>query len=644
MKIKHFIIMAEIKPFYTLEDFENQKVQGKNIVAECPMCGKRHLSIGKSSGLFNCFTPGCGFRGQLYEFWPKERKERPAFTGGYKAEVLHTRKTESSATDVLPSDYHQLPENVVKQLKPLQDDALVVEYLQKQGIPLEVAGQASCCSALRTIESEQHHCLCYVTRVNGQMVNVKYRSVQRKAFSQDGQEDKELPSVPFNIDCINPLSFSDSQDCCTLVITEGEKDCLTLLAAGFQTVISVPNGASCKPEEFMKPFMQWLDGVQRIIVCGDEDRAGRTLKESVRKFFGSLNKPVAVCRMSMGCKDISEVNQRYGLDEVRRVVFSAEFPQNPDIIRINQIRQRVKDYMNDRYDHGYSVGYGPCTDEHLWLTDEGGLIIVTGRPNSGKTDWLRSTLVHLMVTGRACCFLSFEEPKKEKHIGRIVEVLMGTRQLRCFSEEQQDRILDWLEPRMTDLDMRQQAPTTRNIIRYADELLRDGFDMRFLVIDPYLFVDMGSSKENETKLIKDMLTTLQTWGRNRNIWVVMVAHPRMLNSSAGEFEEIDPYKVSGSAHWANLADFLLSVRRIFPNGENNDEGSLNPSYTRVSVLKVRDQGLCNTGNIYYMRHSSGRYFERDSEQACIDEIALYGGIKPENMDRKTMISYETGKA
>lgn len=40
-------------------------------------------------------------------------------------------------------------------------------------------------------------------------------------------------------------------------------------------------------------------------------------------------------------------------------------------------------------------------------------------------------------------------------------------------------------------------------------------------------------------------------------------------------------------------------------------------YTRVSVLKVRDQKLCTPGDIYYNRQPSGRYDERATEQEAI---------------------------
>ena len=49
-------------------------------------------------------------------------------------------------------------------------------------------------------------------------------------------------------------------------------------------------------------------------------------------------------------------------------------------------------------------------------------------------------------------------------------------------------------------------------------------------------------------------------------------------------------------------------------------GSANPSYTLVNVMKVRDQSLCHTGHLYYIRQPCGRYDERPSEDCCKREL------------------------
>ena len=61
-----------------------------------------------------------------------------------------------------------------------------------------------------------------------------------------------------------------------------------------------------------------------------------------------------------------------------------------------------------------------------------------------------------------------------------------------------------------------------------------------------------------------------------------------------------------------MASFDMSahVRRI-----NRQDGN----YTRLDMLKVRDQDLCQTGSVLYVRQACGRYDERESEEQVIAE-------------------------
>ena len=74
------------KAFYVLADFEeNLKItKGKNYVAKCPKCEKWNLYISKTTGLYNCFTGGCDFKGILQDFCEqKPLVDVPATNGSF---------------------------------------------------------------------------------------------------------------------------------------------------------------------------------------------------------------------------------------------------------------------------------------------------------------------------------------------------------------------------------------------------------------------------------------------------------------------------------------------------------------------------------------------------------------------------------
>ena len=396
-----------------------------------------------------------------------------------------------------------------------------------------------------------------------------------------------------------------------LIVTEGERDVLTLREAGYPYVISVPNGAASDLSKGFEAFRPWLDRVQELVICGDSDLPGRTLVKHLADYFGTR------CLFTVlpgGCKDISDVLVAYGADVVREIIGSACPHRTSDIITVSERADEIMNVLNGNYDHGYDVGYGPLTDRVFHPTDQGGLIIATGKPNSGKTDFLNDLTCRLMAkTGRNVCYLSFEVPDKNKHMANLIRLMLGKVNTAAYTREQLQPIVSFLDGHMVHLDLHEVSPTPANIIERAERVKR-AMPLKYLIIDPYLFMEMETGRYNtETQAIKGMLTQMQAWGRNNGVWVIIVAHPRSLKKLNGknELEEIDMYTISGSANWANLADFIFSISRI----EEPDR-----RYTRLDMLKVRDQDLCRTGSVLFVRQPCGRYDERESEEQIMTEM------------------------
>ncbi len=633
-----------MKPYYSLSDFPDRKNAGKNFIVRCPKCGTMHLYISKAKGLYHCFYAGCDFNGILTDYC---KDNRPMFSyckgdspsNGATYRPQDNRHTENAVNEVpmLPGDYKVLAPTVLQKIKPLDespdctdpDQLAARRYLADQGISLATAIAAHI-GCLRhyciTKDSEDKReqastvfpCIAYVNYVDGRPVNAKYRSCspiqspspeegQPIAYSKFWSQDSPTtPCAPYNIDCINPL-LVEEEIIPRLIIVEGGKDALILMEAGYRHVISVPSGAATDLAKCFEAFIPWLEQVQDIVICGDSDLPGRTLVKRLSDYFG------ARCLFTIlpgGCKDIGDVMKLYGTEVVRTVIDDACACQTTDIITVEQRRKEVIDVLHGKYDHGYSVGYGPLTDRIFHPTDTGGLIIMTGMPNSGKTDFLNDLTSRIMRdTERFVCYLSFEVPDKDKHIAHLVHLLLGKANTTDYTDEQLTPYIDFLNTHMIHLDMHEVPPTPGNILHRAD-LVRRRQPLKYLVIDPYLFVEAQNGKaETETQSIKSMLTRFQSWGREHHIWVIIVAHPRSLKKIDGknEMEDINMYTISGSANWANLADFILSITRV---------NEPNRAFTRLDVLKVRDQELCRTGTVYYTRQPCGRYEEHESEEEC----------------------------
>ena len=660
-----------------------QMAGGKlDIQVTCPKCGKRHCFIKVDNGLTHCWS--CNWSGYLEEMKSLLGKGSGKVNGNYYANAQKKQQDEHKAKDyvpMLPDDFHEIDAETRSWLYPIypfktQEEqqqfidhfhpanllshhpkarplisatelaslqSMVQRYIQAMKISPDIIVQEGvmCAWMKQTADDpksedpkgvEMVPAIAYCNYLDGKIINVKFRSVQQHPITGEWsklfcQVSPTKPCAPYGIDSINLLR-PDAQPIRQLIITEGEKDRLTLMTCGFPYVLSIANGASTNIEESHEAFDEWIQQAGEIIICGDTDRPGRRL---VKLLIEQYQTRAKVTTLPQGKKDISEVYEAFGSREVQRIIAEAQGISDADIYDLSEHKEDILDIMMGNYDRGYEVGMGGLTDGIFHPTSDGGLIILTGRPNSGKTDFLNCLMAHLMYHNQKCvAFFSFEKPIKGKHVREIARIALGVRNTENMdgaespeeARQENQKVLDYLSEHMVDFDTKTRLPDSNYIIGMMEAMMnRKQQKIDYLVIDPYVFINMteGGSRATETEKVRLMLTKLQAWSRTRHIWTVVVAHPRIQYKDGHEaFPPLDIYSVAGSAQWANLADFLLTVNRI----SKPEEGKM---FTIVEMLKVRDQEFCHPGKVYYVRQPCGRYDERESENDCIAE-AMQGKV------------------
>ena len=658
--------------------------QPVNIRVTCPACGKRHCYVRRTDGAAHCFS--CGWGGQLDELKALSKKYQHGSDGKFYSETQKPNgknmpenyvpmntddykeidaATRSCLYPVYPFDNaeeqaefmeHFHPANVTrnpkaKMLLPpdriLSLQGMVQNYIQAMKLSPEVIKREGvmCAWMMQSVDDsnredpkgvEEFPAIVYCNRLNGKIINAKFRTVQQNPITGEWskgflQVSPTKPCAPYGIESINDLR-PDAEVIHQIIITEGEKDRLTLMSCGYPYVLSVANGAGTNIDESHEAFDEWILQADEIVICGDSDRPGRMLVKTLATRYQTRAK---VASLTFGKKDISEVYEAYGCNEVRRIIEEAKPVNEGDVYDLEENSDEVLDILMGNYDHGYEVGMGKLTDHIFHPTSDGGLIILTGRPNSGKTDFLNCLMAHLMYhCNKRVAFFSFEKPIKGKHVREIARIVLGVENTANMdgmqtSEEafiENRKMLSYLNSHMVDFDTKSRLPDSNYITSLAEtEMQRKKQKIDYLVIDPYVFINVteGGNRATETEKVRLMLTRLQQWSRARHIWTVVVAHPRIQYKDGHEaFPPLDLYSIAGSAQWANLADYLLTVTRV----NKPEEGK---TFSIVEMLKVRDQEFCRPGKVYYMRQPCGRYDERESEDECIAEV-LHGKILPKD--------------
>lgn len=107
----------------------------------------------------------------------------------------------------------------------------------------------------------------YLT-VDREVIGIRFRATP---MSQDGPKYLQPSGSETSIYNMPALARNHK----TVIITEGELDCLTLEALGY-TAIGMPGANSWKPH-----YSRALDGFQKVIVAGDPDDAGQKFNETI---------------------------------------------------------------------------------------------------------------------------------------------------------------------------------------------------------------------------------------------------------------------------------------------------------------------------------------------------------------------------
>jgi len=185
---------------------------------------------------------------------------------------------------------------------------------------------------------------------DGVVVNVKHR-----AFDKTMRQEKGAEKCLYRYDSI-------SKGKGTMVITEGEVDCLTLLECGFGMVASVPDGApSSNAKEFntkfdfLKSAEVILNNYSKIIIAVDNDAPGITLERELVRRIG-VEKCYKV-EYPKGCKDANDVLIKYGKADVVDLVKNSKPYPVDGIIMPKDLKQDTLHIYENGIARGVKTGW-----------------------------------------------------------------------------------------------------------------------------------------------------------------------------------------------------------------------------------------------------------------------------------------------
>ena len=460
------------------------------------------------------------------------------------------------------------------QIKDKTSSSKSEEWLLSRGISLETAERAGCL----LLEKNNKPVIGFTFPLEGssdEYEAVKYRSANgsSKDFWWENNATK-LWGRQIHNDSLETITD-------TIVITEGELDCLAILesfkgVANIE-VFSVPNGAPSKitdhkidPSEDGRFKYVWEERSKftnenlKIILATDSDPAGEVLCTELAR---RLNKARCYQVDYLGYKDANDLLLNTDAETLRKQVLNA--PPIP-LHGLNSI-EHYADEFQALYDEGRPKGVstGITSIDKLFTLQTGYLNIITGYPGDGKSSFVDQLVVNVGKTyGWKTCYCSFEKPPS-LHAVQLSQVLIGKPffegQHPRMSQEEKDFSEQWISEHILFQDYSDSEMPTIEVIldKNASAVMRYG--IRIIVIDPFNFIH-SDYKGLESDMVSNMLTKVQLFCKQHDVLCLFVAHPTK-PAERGKKLVVTGVDIAKSMAWFSKADLGLTIYR----GKSNVE-------------------------------------------------------------------------
>lgn len=391
--------------------------------------------------------------------------------------------------------------------------------------------------------------------VRGQVVNHKARKAPEKRHMME-------PGKPLTL-CNHDALLTDHDK--PVVITEGEWDMFAALQSLAPVrVVSVPNGAPNEATENLWEAQRYewvhrhqaeLDKVDQFILATDNDGPGRLLAADLAGLFGPER-----CRFITyphGCKDLNDVLLIGGRDAVADVLNAAKPYPVKGLYRFSDYPPEAP-VMKQESNLPGVAGNWPLVMKTL--------SIITGYSGIGKTSFLCWVIADLLRQGVTIAIASFET---DVYVLRrkIKATLMGVAYDHPKVDEDHvtydgmiERQVLIISQHCGDEETEMDLPYFLDTARVA--VVRDG--ARLVILDPWNEIEHKHERgELEHDYTGRALRMIKRWMRQMNVAFWLVAHPKKPPETRDGDQPKAPglYHVSGSAHWANKADYGITIHR-----------------------------------------------------------------------------------
>jgi twinkle protein len=434
-------------------------------------------------------------------------------------------------------------------------------WIEARGISADLAAKLG----LETIDRNGAKWLAVPYVERGKVVNHKYRLTSEKRHEMDGG----APLTLWNHDCLLEESSRP------VVICEGEWDAMVALSLGWRAV-SVPNGApatetediaNAKRYDFLWRSQDQLNRVEKFILAVDDDAPGKALRNDLVALLGAER--CSFVEYPFPAKDLNEVLLERGSEAAAACLNAAKPVPVKGLFKIT-------DFPDPGPMQSFPIGIDGLAD-HLRIVP-GTLTVLTGWAGQGKTSLTMAMVGHLVRYNIPVTIGTFETQPRPILQRKLRAAILQCPEHQIPPErvaEADDLIAENLNV-IAQMVGEDQEMTLEDVLELARvSVQRDG--TKVLILDPWNEIEHKRRKdESETEYTGRAIRQIKHFMRQYQVAVWLVAHPS--KPEHGTKTKVPGlYHISGSANWANKADYGVVYSR--PNKDC--------SIAEIHITKVR---------------------------------------------------------
>lgn len=371
-----------------------------------------------------------------------------------------------------------------------------------------------------------------------------------------------------------------------ITIAQRELDAIILMERGIPNVIALPNGGNVidKADDFNKEpdrfgylarasEMAKAWGEIRLALDGSKD--GLRLRQELARRLGPGRCMVA----TLSAGTVWETMMHKGADMLcADINEAAPLPIN-GLYHVSDFKHDLDYY----FEYGMAAGLptGWSNVDKLYTVMPGQLTVITGIPNSGKSEWLDALCCNLALNFKWRFAAFSPENGKEAHVVKLaekrVEMSADPKAARRMTYDTLMAGAEWVGNHFVFIENKESLPTLEWILERAkDAVLR--YNIKGLMIDPWNRIEKILNGKSETDYVAESIPKILRFAANYGVHVWLVVHPKQqMKDKTGKIPAPSLYDMAGSAHFVNMCDNGIVIHR----SDSIDDT------TEVLVRKVR---------------------------------------------------------